>query len=339
MIYFHVDQNPQYKWPFKVNLDGSLIDVKNTVDFLIDVIEHKYFAIDDKIFSVDNLNIQKNEILSFASELQLIIKLFTKLRMNSNIDFKKVISQKQLLLDLSIPIVDNKMSSVKIFNSSKDNDSPAFTFCINICGYLCFFLQRYYGDRGYMVYDYFAPDFTDICRFSLEDDTNQFIESPFLAYSSFSYEDLTKIASVPSNFSKNAVISTINKTECFKEIQDHLICFLLDILNIYDIFSNDDFYVISDVVTLKLLEYKNNAVNIINRMQVVKRKRKLNHIEELELANLAKAEQSANILCAIHTLLENSFEAKKFFNVMDDDMKDTFRNYPIFNLFKRYVEG
>lgn len=335
------EKDQQARKQFKVLLEGPLNEAKNTADFIADLVDKKNFKIDDKEFWIDNFGGKEETLISFAKELQTIMDLLTKLRLPLSIDMQKINTQKNLLLALADPIVNQKPSKERIFNRTDGVDCIAQSYCINVCGVLCYFLEMQTPQKGYMVYDFFAPYFTELHKFSIKwedavDGTVHNIESPFAAYYKFEYKDLQRIALESSNFNKGAVLKTIEQTHCSPEISGYLTRFLLDILKVYDEFTNEDFYVIADALSLKLVHEERSAINVINRMQVIRRKRRFNADEEKELAGLATTEQTPNMLCAVHILLENFFEAKKYLNEMDGKTKEDFVGFPIYNMMKMH---
>ena len=68
---------------------------------------------------------------------------------------------------------------------------------------------------------------------------------------------------------------------------------------------------------------------ILNKLQVVRRKRPLNIAETLELGKLIGKEYSPEIRCGAYLLLGETDEAQKCFDKLDANSKDRFLKFPI----------
>ncbi|UQZ88031.1 hypothetical protein C4J81_01875 [Deltaproteobacteria bacterium Smac51] len=336
------EQRQQQNLTAHMRLEGPLNEVITTIDFFIDILDEKQFSINDACISLNNFTGQKDGLMNLSRELKTIMKLFVTLRLPIDIDLEKIYAQKNFLLALSNPILERKTSEQTILKKTDDGTVVAGSYCVDICGFLCYFIEMGSAQNGYMIYDYFSYDFTDICKFSIAlkerlDGSEDRLEAPFLAYSKFEYKDLKRIASEPNNFSRDAVIKAIEKSHPQLELSGTLINFLLNILAIYDENPNEDFYIIADALSLKLMCIEGSTINKLNRMQVIKRKRNLNSCGADELSHLIESTQAPDLLCAIHILLENNYEVRKYLNTMSPDMKETFTSYPMYNLWNKTI--
>lgn len=107
----------------------------------------------------------------------------------------------------------------------------------------------------------------------------------------------------------------------------------VEILASYDENNNEKYYDVAKLITDKLLQTSpDNAYWIINKYQLLKRKRELSENELQELEELEKINDDKKVLCAINILLENKRKAKKLLDEMDEEDRTQFLSFPIHNL-------
>ena len=70
-------------------------------------------------------------------------------------------------------------------------------------------------------------------------------------------------------------------------------------------------------------------IMLLNKLQIVKRRRKLNPSEIVELAKLTVPDCPPNIRCGAYLLLDDQVAAQGCFDEMDKETQKTFLTYPI----------
>lgn len=73
----------------------------------------------------------------------------------------------------------------------------------------------------------------------------------------------------------------------------------------------------------------NPYTTVLNKMQIVKRQRKLNVSEQLELGRLIEADATADIQCGAYLLLDDIESAQKCFDRLTAEQQKNFLSYPI----------
>lgn len=107
----------------------------------------------------------------------------------------------------------------------------------------------------------------------------------------------------------------------------------VEILSAYDEINDEKYYDVAKLISDKLLNTSpDNVYWKINRFQLLKRKRELSENELQELEDLEKANNEKKVLCAINILLENKRKAKKLLDEMEQEDREMFLTYPIYNL-------
>lgn len=132
---------------------------------------------------------------------------------------------------------------------------------------------------------------------------------------------------------ESVLLEDIEKCDYHKNTRDELYLFFVEVLSAYDATKNEKYYDMANLLITKLLEFEpENEFGIINKLQLLKRKRDLSDEELLELEKIEKKTESDMIPCAVNILLENKRKAKRLIEQLSEEDKDTFKQYPIYNL-------
>ena len=129
------------------------------------------------------------------------------------------------------------------------------------------------------------------------------------------------------------LLRDIEKSDYSESTLNDLYMFFVEILAAYDITRNEKYFDMAQLLSDKLLQVdENNEYGIINKLQLLKRKRELS---EDEISVLEKLEENTNdsmVRSAVNILLENKHNAKKLVNQLSEEDQATFKQFPIYNL-------
>ena len=129
------------------------------------------------------------------------------------------------------------------------------------------------------------------------------------------------------------LLRDIEKSDYSERTLNDLYMFFVEILAAYDITRNEKYFDMAQLLSDKLLQVdENNEYGIINKVQLLKRKRELS---EDEISVLEKLEENTNdsmVRSAVNILLENKHNAKKLVNQLSEEDQATFKQFPIYNL-------
>lgn len=116
--------------------------------------------------------------------------------------------------------------------------------------------------------------------------------------------------------------------------------FVLELLKYFDSQETPDSHILNIAEELTNYLFDNNKENEdvykINLLQIMKRRRKLTQEENRYLIKL-KQEAPPEFQLASSILLESFQEAEYIYEQLDEQQKNNFESYPIFNLWKRYT--
>ena len=135
-----------------------------------------------------------------------------------------------------------------------------------------------------------------------------------------------------SNVDIDIIKETFNSLDSKEETIERYNLWMLEVIKAYDESNNIKFLELADYINERILEHRDNAVDIINKMQIVKRKRALNYKEKDLIYDLKDAEDDLIIQCGIAILLDNKSDYERFFSKLSENEKNAFKEFPIYNL-------
>ena len=86
------------------------------------------------------------------------------------------------------------------------------------------------------------------------------------------------------------------------------------------------------IITLIIKKQKDNNIYIINKYQILRRKRKLTDKEKNELKNIYDSDDNIMVKVSCSILIGNSYDFKFNFEKLNEKEKEEFQKYPIYNL-------
>lgn len=150
-------------------------------------------------------------------------------------------------------------------------------------------------------------------------------------YIIFSKDIWEKLYNVPDDY----LIEEIEKTDFNKQTEGNLSLLFANLLSAYDSVGRKIYYKLSTLINDKLLQVSpNNEFWIINKYQLIKRKRELLESELQEIENIASRTDSDLSKCGAAILLENKRQAGNLIDALPEEEKKDFIGFPIYNLLK-----
>lgn len=180
---------------------------------------------------------------------------------------------------------------------------------------------------------YYISDFFETRNSYIHDDNSDPIPiSPYLILTKdffTSYDNMSFKQMAPS-------ICSYPLCEMYR---NRIIAFVLELLHFYDSDNQSDNIILNIAEELNLFVQKdcleNTDVDIINLLQIKKRKRALTSEENKILLTLKSAEKPFMFQLAANILLESFHEAELIFDKLDKCEKEEFLSYPIYHLWRR----
>lgn len=117
------------------------------------------------------------------------------------------------------------------------------------------------------------------------------------------------------------------------ETEGNFSLLFVELLSAYDHTKNEKYYNMSRLISDKLFQVSpENVYWRINKLQLLRRKRPLSEDELRELEGMEEKNEDVKGVCAANILLENKRKARKILEEMDEEDRNLFVTYPIYNL-------
>ena len=308
------------KITFKIK--GNVYERIRDINFIVNLINSKAITIDGKniVLPVQVEDKQEKEYISNIKNdlirLEKIKCLFDKFNIKFNIDLDNLSDKDWRNLDLFIHINDGKPT--KQVQESK-------LYNIEIANYKIAFIALVDENKNIKVYNYFS-DLSNVVKvFYYDENEKEILVSPYI---NMSKKNLLEYSNVDIDIIKE----TFNSLDSKEETIERYNLWMLEVIKAYDESNNIKFLELADYINERILEHRDNAVDIINKMQIVKRKRALNYKEKDLIYDLKDAEDDLIIQCGIAILLDNKSDYERFFSKLSENEKNAFKEFPIYNL-------
>lgn len=313
----------QNKVTFKIK--GNVYERIHDTKFIIDLINNKSLTINEKNIDlkvkVDNPE-EKMYIENIKNDLERLKKiknLFEKFNIVFRNDLDNLSDTDWKNLNMLIYINDgNKTKSItesKLYN-------------VKIAQYNIAFIAIIDKNNKIYIYNYFS-DLSNIMKVFYYDENKK--EIPISVYINMKITTLLEY----SNINFDVIKETFNSLDSNEETLERCNLWMLEVLKAYDQNKGNMILDLAKYINERIIEHRNNSVDIINKMQILKRLRDLSVDEKEILYSLREEDKDMMIQCAIAILLENKSDFERYFSKLNNEEKNNFRNFPIFNLIKK----
>ena len=157
-------------------------------------------------------------------------------------------------------------------------------------------------------------------------DEERYIIPNFFMYKRYIWEKIY-------DFDENVVLMQLERCDYCKCIEGLYYQLFIELLSAYDKTQDEKLYNIAMFLANKFEETdSDNQYGIINKLQLLKRKRAFTDTEIAELEEIYQSPFDDLVVCAVEILLENKYAAKKRMAAMPTENQELFREFPIYNL-------
>lgn len=258
---------------------------------------HKILGIVDELFLYSNI------LNSIGCKLDLQISSITE-------------SQIKVLLNLNQILQGNVKSNELGFKLLKIANGHALVFMYQEDGF-----QKCVSAFDEIIYKQFS--FT-----SNIPETGHVPISPY-----FTIKDVKQIVTA-MNFEPNALIQSVLLLDVHESLSSYVILYLLELLRTYDEVKDERVLDVCEAFYKNNSIYQSSKVMLINKYQIVLRKRSLTECEKNEIIE-AKANNSDDLqfVCCANLLLGNIAEFEYTYKKLDDNTQVEFAKYPIIRFY------
>lgn len=326
IIHFGEDKMQlQYKNSSKVRT------LAKDLEFSLKFLEKRCFKIGDIEFNQKNWKIthlkddkeNNYKLLDFSKK---IVNFLDSFDFEEDIDLDKLNQEEIRLLNNLISVfVDNETSVENI----KKGSSPICYINVGKFRFLAYVEEE---EGKYKISDFFKTDIP----MALGDENGE--KLPVSQCACLKEDDLFKASNIDFDF----VLNSFKIQEVHHKSHEVANVFLLNLLNAYDKTKGKkreklqklclDF---SNWICEAFDTAENYNVNMLNKLQTIKRIRKFN-IDEIDLLDSIATNLDTTVICKVgaYLLLDQQNAAKEYFEKLSIEEQESFRKYPIFLFFE-----
>lgn len=301
----------------RIDFELENTNIKDTIEiikFILDCIKEQKIEIKD-LLSIDLKGFPKEYGIFFEERLAYLKKIQNKLN-KYGVEFENKI--KDFNED------DWKMFNILInLNNYKKAQENNIVY-LEIKDKFIFVLLIKEKEGLIKDYNYFE-EIKESFECILEDKLYKF--SPYITLKK---EELIKAL----NMNTRTIEKSIKKIYT-PELSEYYNSFLLEVLKAYDETKETKWLKLAEMIITLIIskEKENNNIYIINKYQILKRKRKLTDKEKNKLKAIYDSDDNIMIKASCAILIGNSYDFKFNFEKLNKKGKEEFQKYPIYNLF------
>lgn len=310
-----------------------LSDRIKDAEFILDAIHSKHFSINGCKLDINptptelekfNIEAQK-ESIEFYRKIQMVLKL---LNVQQDINLSTITEQEQREIDnLITAFVDKKT----VRNIRKDIPVVTKIKIQNIILILVF-EETSEGSGKYNIYNFFHSNL--VLMYDRGDSDDKYITSQ---YSILQKDDYLQV----SNIDYDAILpsyQTLLKNN--PTIFDRANMDMLNMISAYDVNKNAKLLKVAKSFAEWILNDDKDVlpyeIKLLNLLQIVRRERELNIEEVKQLCTITENSLTGeDIKVGAYLLLDNQMAAQIHFDILDKDIQEAFKKYPIFAFWKK----
>ena len=310
------------KGTLNYKLKGTLSDFIRDTDCLIAILENKEISINGARFPFDDM--ENADIERYRRNLSYYR------------DVKKMLDLLGVKKELECEgLTEQDENNLRNFtNALVYGKNIGFTNCTDTMLYGRFKIANLVlliwadrdGDNGYRVQSYFNDH-----RIALFENSDTKMEHPYpiTHYVLLKKSDFMDAA----NIDYNRIKEDRTQSDTSPLVTEQITLFMLEMLGAYDEMKEKDSDLLStaEVYCDWLIENSEqpNDMMLLNRLQIIKRKRDFEQAEISQLQELRKEPKELSVRCAANLLLGKQESAQDCYDEMDEKEKDRFISFPI----------
>lgn len=313
---------------FNIKLKGTFKERYYDSLFIRQLIKKAYYEINGmKIFLPITEEMSK-DVIGQIEVLDDINLLYAVLKINHDLIMDKITYEEGVLLKRLVDyFVNGNKWAISITGTG--------LLALNICNLKLKFVGQENPDGSVELTNIFKTHVKTEAQYILEDNGVELIEK-YSLYLSLKEDDFTNV----SNIDYDQIYCDIFERGVIynRNFDELVVLFLLEVLKSYDKTKCEDLLDFANRIDGYLLSRCEDEIYIkLNHYQLIKRQRDLEKSELFDLLTLKKKfasnENSFDILFAISVVLDNKMESDFYLSQLNDEVVDSLKRYPIFNLY------
>lgn len=320
--------------PVNINYNSApmLSDRIKDTEFLLDVLHSKHFSINGCKLDINptttelqNFNIEaQTESVEYYKRMQMVLKL---LNVHQDINLSTITEQEQQEMhNLITAFVDKKT----VRNIRKD--LPVITkIKIQNIVLILVFKETSEGSGEYNIYNFFRSNL--VLMYDRLESNDKYITSQYSILQKDNYLQI-------SNIDYDAILPSYQALlKNNPAIFDRANIDMLNMISAYDENKNVKLLKVAKSFAEWILNEDKDVlpyeIKLLNLLQIVRRERELNIDEVKQLCAITENSLTReDIKVGAYLLLDNQMAAQIHFDILDKDMQEDFKKYPIFAFWK-----
>ena len=329
------DVKPEAHSQMQYKLSKTLNERVEDVRFLLAILKSNGFELNDARIELsmtkkEKAKFNEKSLIEHLTLLQRIQELFKILHIKNNLDISKLSDKDNNTLG---SLIRAFLDHQPLGGISDDYTEMYGKINIGNIKILLVFLSVNGAEKGtYYVYDFFDPNIRFVGNYDNDDEH----------YTVPVYAILTpKDYNTYANIDYDGMLlhyDTILKQN--SDLPRLATAHLLNLLSAYDISGRPEQLEAAEKLSSWIIansDETGHEIDIINELQIVKRKRELTDEEKTELMDMLEEHGTSDeIKLACSLLLDNQLFADRYFAKLTDEQKQMFMDYPIY---KRFWQG
>jgi len=315
---------------FNIKIQGMLSQRIKDTEFVLSLLKNKHYTIGGEkphnfYFgeALDGFPFEKaiedmSNYLDYLSELK---KVLTILKVNEELDFLDITDKDEKNIDILISsILYNESQNLTV---NEQLEGFSFRNNIKICNIKLALLFIKNKDGKYTISNFFKDKYA--ATFRITGTQREIKASIFL---SLKKDDFLTVSNIDYDIIYNSFINLESDDDLF----NMTIQFVLIMIDVYDETNRT---ILLDT-SLKILEWvfansksETQKICLLDKLQIIKRIRKLDDSEISELLNLISTSTDNKLLTGAYLLLNNIDMATFYFKKMPESEQIDFNKYPI----------
>jgi hypothetical protein len=324
------------KADFNFNIQGTLSQRINDLEFVLALFKYKYFAVGRETphsflsysswesFDFDAKIKRYNEYLNGLLSIKKVLDI---LKIKDDLDYDKLSEDDIKNIELLLSSILYNHYQDLVFK--KEIKAGVFRKDIKMSNIKVALLFMRRNDGKYKVTNFFMNNLNT--SFQSNKDGESY-NAPI--YLTMTKEDFITLSNIDYDVIYNSFLG-LELNEEFLGITNQLI---LNMINAYDT-SRNKILLETCVKMIEWVEEKdritNPAIYVLNKLQIVKRLRKYSDIEISQIIAIIENNSANDILVGANLLLGNKDAASHHFNKMPISEQDSFKKYPIYIFWKQ----
>lgn len=137
-----------------------------------------------------------------------------------------------------------------------------------------------------------------------------------------------------SNINIEIMKKTFEQESYSEETCERYNLWMLELIKAYDKSKDKKWLDFAEYICDRIIKSSVNSIYKINKLQIIKRNRKLSMDEKDTLYKIRKDEEDCMVQCAVAILLDNKSDFERYFDMLNEEQRKNFIGFPIYNIYK-----